>query len=199
MKSMGRHKQYNREDKLKQAMRIFWERGYHNVSLNELINELKMGKRTFYEEFVSKDELYFQALMLYSGMGNETMLGFIKNGKNIKNLRAAMNAILDITTYDKNVHSCLMSNTAIELANINDKYRGIVAYHMSRMAEEFKSIYENAIQNGEIRDGIDSYNLATLTNIIFSGSGILARGGIDVKDIKNSFDLFFDLISMNSN
>ncbi|MCE7733683.1 MAG: TetR/AcrR family transcriptional regulator [Candidatus Heimdallarchaeota archaeon] len=191
---MGRQKQYNRDEKLMQAIQIFWRKGYHNVSVNDLVNALGMGKRSFYQEFVSKEELYVTAIERYASMGRNQMVEIANEDSSLDNLEAAVKSILDITAYDPEVKSCLMSNTALELGNIDPMIGGIVQKHMLKVGEMFASLLDNIKARNEISEDLDSKALGNLINVVFSGAGIAVRGGIPIKDIMQSVDMLFKLI-----
>ena len=55
---MGRPKKYNREDVIEQALEVFWERGYAATSISDLTDNTGLNKKSLYNEFGSKADLF---------------------------------------------------------------------------------------------------------------------------------------------
>ncbi len=47
-------------------MRLFHEKGYHNVGLAEICEKTQMKKGSFYNAFTSKESFYIQSLVLFT-------------------------------------------------------------------------------------------------------------------------------------
>lgn len=193
--TLGRFKSYKREEKVKLAMQIFWERGYHNVTLNELVSKLGMGKRSFYNEFDNKEELYRLALKTYVQMRSDTESKLVNKAKTLDNIIARFNAYLDKTTFDPSVRSCMMGNTALELGNISQEYRDLVSNSINHGIKGSASELAEVQKNGEIDIHLNLEPLATLMKLVSFGSNVASRGGIEMHRIKESVKLFFNLIS----
>ena len=63
---MGRHKSYNRDKVLDQALKLFWEKGYEGAHLQELVEVTGLNRFSLYKEFGSKEGLFDEALEKYS-------------------------------------------------------------------------------------------------------------------------------------
>ena len=64
---MGRPKNFEREDVIQQAMEVFWLKGYAATSLSDLTDITGLNKKSLYNEFGSKQELFKIALDHYNG------------------------------------------------------------------------------------------------------------------------------------
>ncbi len=61
----GPAKQFDPDQALAQARDLFWRRGYHGTGVAELEAELGIGRKSLYDTFGSKRELYLRALDHY--------------------------------------------------------------------------------------------------------------------------------------
>jgi Transcriptional regulator len=61
-KPRTRDPERTRSQLLKTAIRLFSARGYHGVSVDEIVTAAKVNKRMVYHYFGSKEELYLEAL-----------------------------------------------------------------------------------------------------------------------------------------
>src|SRR5258706_14157450 len=61
----GRPSVFDRDAALKEAMKLFWERGYQGTSFDELIAAMGISASSFYNSFGSKEALYCEATQSY--------------------------------------------------------------------------------------------------------------------------------------
>jgi AcrR family transcriptional regulator len=61
----GRHRTFDKEIALEQAMEVFWCNGYAGTSLTDLTNAMGINKPSLYSAFGNKEELYKSTLTRY--------------------------------------------------------------------------------------------------------------------------------------
>ncbi len=61
----GRHRTFDKDIALDQAMEVFWTNGYPGTSLADLTNAMGINKPSLYSAFGNKEELYKSALERY--------------------------------------------------------------------------------------------------------------------------------------
>ncbi|MFE9356355.1 TetR/AcrR family transcriptional regulator [Streptomyces olivaceoviridis] len=62
---MGRPREFDRDQALRGAMRLFWRTGYNGTSTSTLTRALGIGQQSLYSAFGSKRKLYLEALGRY--------------------------------------------------------------------------------------------------------------------------------------
>ncbi|MFE2939816.1 TetR/AcrR family transcriptional regulator [Streptomyces sp. NPDC059255] len=62
---MGRPREFDIDQALERAMRVFWARGYEGASLAELTGAMGITKTSMYAAFGSKEQLFRKALQRY--------------------------------------------------------------------------------------------------------------------------------------
>lgn len=64
---MGRPRQFDRDEAVRQAMHLFWERGFDSTSLSQLKSAIGKGitAPSFYAAFGSKEKLFQEAVECY--------------------------------------------------------------------------------------------------------------------------------------
>ena len=65
MAAMVRTKQFDKHGALDEAMQLFWERGYHATSIQDLVDRLGVNRQSLYDTFGGKDQLFLSALERY--------------------------------------------------------------------------------------------------------------------------------------
>jgi len=61
----GRPKTFDEIEALTAAMHYFWENGYDNTSLDNLLETMNIKKSSFYATFKSKEAIFSRCLALY--------------------------------------------------------------------------------------------------------------------------------------
>jgi len=61
----GRHRTFDKDIALDQAMEVFWSNGYPGTSLSELTNAMGINKPSLYSAFGNKEKLYQRTLERY--------------------------------------------------------------------------------------------------------------------------------------
>lgn len=63
--NVGRHRGFDKESTLEQAMLVFWKKGYSGASLTDLTTSMGINKSSLYAAFGNKEKLFNQAIELY--------------------------------------------------------------------------------------------------------------------------------------
>jgi TetR/AcrR family transcriptional regulator, copper-responsive repressor len=72
---MGRKRLFSREDVLKKALPVFWERGYAGTTVQDLELATGVNKSGLYSEFTGKEDLFTECLKFYlAARGAEEIL-----------------------------------------------------------------------------------------------------------------------------
>lgn len=124
---MGRPKEYNKEELLKNAMQLFWKKGFADASLSDLEKATGVNKSGLYSEFSGKDELFVASLDHYiqnagayeilqqEPLGAKNIEKFLKLGKECANPRG-----------------CFVINSARETGVIPDEAGKLIAAHTQK-------------------------------------------------------------------
>ena len=68
MAARGRPLTFDRNQALRKAVELFWERGYEGTSLKDLSEAMGIASASIYAAFGSKEELFREAMHLYTAM-----------------------------------------------------------------------------------------------------------------------------------
>lgn len=66
---MARPKQFDREQALRKAMMLFWQKGYEATSIPDLLESMGISRSSLYEEYSDKRTLFREALQYYEQLG----------------------------------------------------------------------------------------------------------------------------------
>src|ERR1700694_462799 len=62
---MVKSKQFDKHVALDEAMELFWERGYHATSIQDLVDRLGVNRQSLYDTYGGEDQLFLSALARY--------------------------------------------------------------------------------------------------------------------------------------
>ena len=77
-KSAGRPRSFDRDQLIEKVMHLFWDRGYKDLSFNEIATATGLTRASLYNSFKSKDALFFEALKTYSSSTPDVLFTQVK-------------------------------------------------------------------------------------------------------------------------
>src|SRR5205085_6384190 len=112
---MARPRQFDPEDVLDRSMHAFWERGYHETSVDDLVNATGVRPGSLYNAFPGgKHGLFLQALGRYSDLVVPEKLGALeRRDAGLAELRDYFDGLVDDLTRPEGRIGCLMVNSAM--------------------------------------------------------------------------------------
>ena len=151
-KTRGRPKAFDETEALTAAMHYFWEHGYDNTSLDNLLVAMGIKKSSFYATFKSKEAVFSRTLELYR---NQSMQ-FLRNLKEKIGAKEAMLTLTQLTIKELeetgNVRGCLLVNSGKECYNRYENLSKQISTEFNFMQEMFASFIEDAKEKGEIQN-----------------------------------------------
>jgi TetR/AcrR family transcriptional regulator, transcriptional repressor for nem operon len=176
---MARPRKFDPEQVLDRSMREFWERGYRDTSVDDLVEATGVRPGSLYHAFPGgKRGLFLQALDRYSRLVVPEKLGALESaGAGLPELRAYFDGLVDDLTTREGRMGCLMVNSAMELAAEDSEVGAVVRDHMKRLERNAVRALRNAKRRGEIPEGIDPR--AKATQLMATGMGLMVVGKTD--------------------
>jgi AcrR family transcriptional regulator len=142
------------------ASRLFFEQGYNNTGINQIIEEAEIARASLYHHFPSKTEL----LNTYLREADEKW--FIRLNAFLAPIRDPRKKILGLFDYRinrqlaNNFGGCHFIKISAEVAKGDDQVFELVARHKNRFKEYIKSILTQVKSN---KDNLLSTNLLAET------------------------------------
>jgi len=180
---MARAKEFDREVVLERAMEFFWAQGYEAASMRDLLDAMQIGRQSLYDTFGDKHSLFLASLQHYYDIGV---------GSVVAELSAPDGGLSAIEDYFdgmarrmtmKPYRSCLLINSAIELAPHDPEVAAIVNRFVKKLRKGFAAALEVAKANGEAKvDDIDA-TAWHLTNSAM-GLGPMSKARVPYKELR---------------
>lgn len=171
--SPGPQKQFDTEEALEKAMVVFWRNGFAGSSLSELLSEMGIGKKSLYDTYGNKRDLFLKALDLYSKRSNQAIKEKLnKPGSPLDNLLEFLDGL-----HQAECKGCFLGTNMADF-DLTDKE---VAFRICRHLKNFESALEDTLKKaqlaGEIRPELNTGDLASMLSCLCQGTSLVSRVG----------------------
>jgi TetR/AcrR family transcriptional regulator, transcriptional repressor for nem operon len=176
---MGRPRNFDPEEVLDRSMREFWERGYRDTSVDDIVEATGVRPGSLYNAFPGgKRGLFLKALDRYSKLVVPGKLGALERpGAGLAELRAYFDGLIDDLATPEGRMGCLMVNSTVELAAADSEVGEVVRSHMKRLERSAERALRNAKRRGEVQKTVDPR--AKATQLMATGMGLMVVGKTD--------------------
>ncbi len=147
---MGRTKQFNPQAVLEDAMHLFWERGFHSTSMQNLVDHLGVNRQSLYDTFGGKQELFEAALERYRELQALPMRRALEADGPLGDVLRHWFRDMIAEMLKNNGKGCLLVNTATELAEQDDVIFGVCSANARQLEATFSGLLVRAQQAGDI-------------------------------------------------
>jgi len=160
---MARPQKYNREMVLDSAMKLFWLKGYANTSMKDLTKVTKLQPGSLYGAFESKRNLFLLSLDYYfENLYASAKSILVSDEAPLKRIRLFFNYILTQKNEDKELKSCLLMNTLLEISPDDNEINQRVQFMFANIEQEISRVLEQARSNGSLIAGARPESIAKM-------------------------------------
>jgi AcrR family transcriptional regulator len=174
----GRPRGFDRAHALRQAMVVFWERGYEGTSLSDLTEAMGIERPSLYSAFGCKEALFREAIDLYNEVESPAAQRMLDNAATT---RAAISGMLhhyaENYTRPGKPPGCMIVLSALLGTPQNRKVRDHLAGHRRQSHEALKRRIEAGKAAGDVPPQADAAMMAGFYSTILEGLSIKARDG----------------------
>ena len=148
---MPKEKLFDSDAVLDKAMELFWKKGYHGTTINDLVEVTSLSRSSLYATFEDKHKLYVAALRHYQTLQKKGLTEALdKQSSARKKIEVIFRAYLEAILHDAYGKGCFMINTATEMTNQNKALAKIVGSDFEGMEELMFSLIKQGQSEGNI-------------------------------------------------
>ncbi|MBO6551043.1 MAG: TetR/AcrR family transcriptional regulator [Rhizobiales bacterium] len=179
-RSAGRPRSFDREQLIEKVMHLFWDRGYRDLSFNEIATATGLTRASLYNSFKSKEALFFEALRNYSSSTPDVLFTKVKEGEPVGPVFYQVFAhAARLRATEEKKRGCFTVNCFSELAGDDSQ----VGKELSVLMEEKRSVIagliNQAVRQKELPKGTDAETTANMVMAFLSGFSLFSKGGAD--------------------
>ena len=180
----GRPCQFDKPEAIRQALNLFWERGYEGVTTAELTRAMGIHSPSLYQAFGDKAGVFRAAIQLYA-LEWERVVEKIEAAPSFSAVLEGLfsNAIGQFPGGD-HPGGCFFLMAQLGVRPEHQSLEAIVVGYRKRFLDLLIRRARDAAENGELRSDVDPQNLAGFVMAVVQGMAMQARDGANSSDLE---------------
>ena len=180
---MGRSVEFNEVEIIEKAMNVFWEKGYHATSMQDLVDATQINRSSLYNTIGDKHCLFIKCVTSYAETAMKESREKVAKEKSA--LQALISIIRDKAAWVVDCEKgCLGVKTIFEIAPEDAEVRKVLKKTNEDYIAFLAEIIQKAIDEGELDTNEDASLMAEYILTTFTGwkqSYILHQDPIKIK------------------
>jgi TetR/AcrR family transcriptional repressor of nem operon len=174
--SPGPPKSFDPDVALERARNVFWRRGYDGTGIAELEAELGLGRKSLYDTFGSKRELYLRALEHYTDTVIARICAGLADPRNdaMANLARVLGK-LQQHHGSRDGMGCLLGVAMAQAGGDDAELAGLLRGYLRRLESAFERAIRGAQADGAIDPGASAKDAARNLVALTQGMALLGR------------------------
>ncbi len=173
---MARIKQFDEEVVLKKAIQLFWSKGYHATSMQDLVDNLGINRASLYSAFGGKRELFGKAILYYQQESHEKVRAFFDGFASIKEaFRQFFTSGIADAVGSSMGKGCFIVNTTTELLPADPSIQPFLKNNKEILKNIFLQYLQKGVAQGEISADKDLPAIASMLFMLNNGLNVVAK------------------------
>jgi AcrR family transcriptional regulator len=135
---------------LEKTFTLFHQQGYNATGINQIIDEAKVAKASFYQHFKSKEDLCVAFLNERHSFWFNQLEKFVSNQKEVKLKVLASFDFLIFMNKNENFRGCSFLNILSEIPSDNKKILSVLQSHKHDLRAYFRDIINDELISDHI-------------------------------------------------
>jgi TetR/AcrR family transcriptional repressor of nem operon len=187
---MARNREFDPALALDKAMKVFWQKGYANTSIEDLVSATGVNRHGLYDEFENKHGLFLAALEHYQNTVVGMLFGIVERpGASLTDIRAFFAKLVELSSSEMGKLGCLMTNCASEVAPHDEHAATKVDKFRARLQLGFRNALSNAKAAGELPARLDVEQVSDFLTGVMQGMSVLARSHANPRMMANVMEV----------
>ncbi|MFW8632302.1 TetR/AcrR family transcriptional regulator [Vibrio natriegens] len=194
MARTGRPREFNRDEAVKKAMDLFWQKGFEGTSLAELRAVLgNLSAASFYAAFGSKRALYQECLELYTHTCGETLSEL--NNESIPAKAAIKNMLvktINMQTSPMTPTGCMAVLSGLNCCDDNKEIEQMALAVRNDIRSALMSCVQRGLKDGEFPQSLNANSFVMMLDTFINGLSIQSRDGTAREQLLDACELFLE-------
>ncbi|WP_035847954.1 TetR/AcrR family transcriptional regulator [Cupriavidus neocaledonicus] len=177
-RSRGRPREFNVDQALDRAVRVFSERGYHGASITDLTRAMRVAQGSLYKAFKDKQALFLAAFERYRAQRSETLQRALGNaGTGLERLRATLVFYADSAQGAAGRQGCLVVGSTVELCAFDQPVARHIAGALARNEAFLAELIRQGQEDGSIPAHVNVEATAQMLLCLTQGMRVVGKTG----------------------
>lgn len=188
-RTRGRPREFDMNEALDKAVRVFSRRGYHGTSISDLTHEMGLAQGSIYKAFGDKQGVFVAAFQRYRAARLERLRQAVgTTGSGRDRLNRALGFYVEASQGEEGLLGCLVVASAAELSTFDPE----VARHIVNAFERNEALLADLIREGQ-NDGsvpasVDPGATARMLLCLVQGMRVVGKTGRSRKEMQAAMD-----------
>jgi TetR/AcrR family transcriptional repressor of nem operon len=191
---MSRHQEFDYDEVLYGAMKVFWKKGYEATSISDLLKATGLSKSSLYATFNGKRNLFLIAFDTYRNARKAEAIEILKQSPARKAIENFYKLIIKGAENDEFSNGCMSINQAVEMAPHDEDVQTKVEQDFITLENLLADAIKNGRNDGSINGLRTPEELARMLVIAFPGLQVMARAKCNQKRLDNGLNLILSLL-----
>ncbi len=180
------------------TIELIREKGYHRLSVDDILKKSGVQKSNFYYHFKTKDDCVMAALDRMLELMEENTWQVILAKKSLspkERLEKLSEALAKSFESDNGKVGDPFGNLAVELADYSPRFQGKVNDYFIRYVSYVEGVIQEGIEEEEFGESLIPREVAESFIAQMQGAFVLARAFQDANAFRRNLNFFLNLIS----
>lgn len=180
----GRPREFDVDEALASALRVFWTKGYEGASLTDLTDAMGITRPSLYAAFGNKEALFRKALDLYE----REKLAYVAEALEAPSSRAVaerlLRGALEMQTSGCEPRGCLRVISSMTCGVEAESVRADLVARRASSEQALRTRMERAKAEGDLPAGTDVDGITSYLGAILQGMAVQAGSGASKQQLE---------------
>jgi AcrR family transcriptional regulator len=173
----GRPREFDIDQALDRALKVFWRKGYEGATLPDLTRAMGINRPSLYAAFGNKEELFRKALDRYAAGPASHAFVALKEPTARAVVERLWYGAIEMATHPQNPAGCLLVQGALACGDTADAVRRDVAARRAAGVAALRRRFQRAVAEGDLPADANPADLARYVATVTYGMAVQAASG----------------------
>ncbi|MGI4837833.1 MAG: TetR/AcrR family transcriptional regulator [Janthinobacterium lividum] len=189
-RSQGRPREFDIDEVLDKAAKLFCQRGFHGTSIVDISDVTHLTCGSLYKAFKDKREVFLSALKRQSSIRGSQLTQAIGSGKCGRDqLRQALLFYAAISSGEDGRDGCLIVSTTVELGAFDPEIAQMAITSLRDREQLLKRLIVAGIDDGSIAASVDSAAAAKFMLCLMQGLRVIGKTSPALAEMEATVDM----------
>jgi TetR/AcrR family transcriptional repressor of nem operon len=192
----GRPREFDMDEALDQAIRVFCEQGYNATSIGDLIDAMGLASGSIYKAFRDKRAVFLAALDRHIVLRKEQIAAAARTPKPARErLRDVLAFFVESSKGAEGRRGCMVVGSAVELAIVDREVAARVNASIGKNEAFLADLIREGQADKSIPAGIDPEQTARVMVCLTQGLRVVGKSGRAPQDTVAAVDIAMKLLA----
>ncbi len=174
--SPGPSKSFDPDEALETARNVFWRKGYAGTAISELESALGVGRKSLYDTFGSKRELYLRSLEQYTDTVIQRICRGLEDPRNtpIENLERVLDRLQQHHGSPDSL-GCLLGVAMAQTGSKDAELAELLRGYLRRLEQAFERTIRKAQHDDAVGEDVRAKDVARNLVALTQGMALIGR------------------------